>query len=69
MKVHQSKFRGSCLTNFDPSKHLRASPFDDGNPKGLKERDKKVCNICAKSFDYTKSLKKHLETIHGENIN
>ena len=68
LQEHYTKFKGTCLSNFNPSKHVRASVFDDGNPKGLKERDKKICNICAKAFNYTKSLQQHLETIHGENI-
>ena len=69
LREHHTKFKGTCLTNFNPSKHVRASSYDDGNPKGLKERNKKICNICAKAFNYTKSLQQHLETIHGENIN
>ena len=67
LKVHQSKFQGSCLSNFDPSKHIRASRFEKGNPKGLK-RDKKVCKICAKVFDFAKSLQEHSKIVHGESM-
>ena len=61
LRDHNLKFKGACLSNFNPSKHVRASR--------LKERAKKICNICAKVFNFKKSLQKHLETIHGENIN
>ena len=66
---HGNKFKnGSCTSKFNPSKHLRASFFDEGNPKGAKEKEKKVCNICAKVFNYAKTLNEHLKRIHGENI-
>ena len=66
---HGYKFEnGSCSSKFNPSRHLRASFFDDGNPKGAKEKEKKICNICAKVFTHTKTLNEHLERTHGENI-
>ena len=68
LRNHRLKYKGTCVTDFDPSKNVRASKYDDVKPKNLKQRKDVICNICAKVFHFSSSLEKHSTIVHGETI-